>query len=188
MKHIIPTSHASSGRISLVLLVLLGLGLLLVGLVLSPIPTSRDPEVYPSRKAAPALQFFHQHQADMERLRSLVAARPALVYLHLKRRETVPKDVFANDSAAFNEVLALMTRLQLVWLNGRASSWGIRLSFWSQGMVTASTTQSFWFSEVPPAHDQIFTNFGDQLPSKYGSGSSFCEITPHWYLRLDWGG
>lgn len=188
MKHIVPTSHASSGRVSLVLLVLFGLGLLLLGLVLSPIPPSRNSDAYPSRKAAPALQFFRQHQADFERLRALVNTRPALVYLHLKRRETTPGDVFANDPAAFNEVLDLMTRLQVLSLNGRASNWGMRMSFWREGMVTAGLTQSFWCSDTPPPQDRILAAHEGQLPVTGASGSAFCEITPRWYLRLDWGG
>lgn len=180
--------RSDSGRSTLMLLVFLGLGLALLGFILSPIAPARNRDVYPSNEEAPALQFFREHQADFEKLRNLVAAHPSLIYLHRDRGEVVPKDAFGNDAAALNEVLTLMTRLRLASVNGAASSWGLRMCFLSEGMVTASVTRSFWFGDIPPSPDRIFATFGDHFPDKSGSGSAYCTITPHWYLRFDWGG
>lgn len=188
MNNIIAIRRSDSGRTTLTLLVFLGLGLALLGFILSPIAPARNRDVYPSKEEAPALQFFREHQADFERLRNLVAAHPSLIYLHRERGEVAPKDTFGNDTGALNEVLTLMTRLQLVSVNGAASGWGLRMSFWSEGMVMASVTRSFWFSDIPPSPDRVFATFGDHFPDKSGSGSAYCTITPHWYLRFDWGG
>lgn len=187
MKNISCICRTDHGRATMTLLVILGFGTLLLGFILSPISPVLS-KGYPSKEAAPAIEFFRQHQADFERLRTLITAHPSLVYLHLKRREATPPDVFHHDKHALEEVLTLMTQLRLTSLNGPASSWGLRMSFWSQGMVMASQDLSFWFSEIPPDKDRIFATFGDHLPDKSGSGSAFCEIASHWYLRLDWGG
>ena len=170
------------------LLVLIGTGLLLLAIIMAPFPPSDRNPKHPSKKDAEALQFFHDHQADFERLRHLVADRPTLIYVHAGRREVIPPDAFANALQEWNEIMGLMTRLELAGLNGPASDRGLRMVFWGRGMVTASTTRSFWFSDVPPDRARVFSSLDTGFPDTPGSSSAFREILPNWYLRLDWGG
>ena len=192
MKHSALTrnhSHDSkSGRAALAILVFVSAVVVFVGMILAPLPTSGTRPGYPSDKDAEALQFFHDHQADFERLRSLIAAYPALIYVHRDRRELIPDDAIAKATEEWSEIQGLMTRLKLDALNGPASDWGLRMVFWGRGLVTASTTRSFWFSDVPPVRARVFPSLDTGFPDTPGSSSAFREIVPNWYLRLDWGG
>jgi hypothetical protein len=167
--------------------VLIGLSMILLSIVLSPIDPHRDPTVYPSNRETPAIEFFHAHAKDFERLRVLVSAHPELIYLHLGRREVSPKHVLEESNPEFKDILSIMARLKLASLNGPASDWGLRMSFLGSGMATGGKDHSFWFCETPPQDEQLLNTLDVHIPQP-GSSSIFRQILPCWYLRYDWGG
>lgn len=141
---------------------------------------------YPSDSDQAAVDFFHAHREDFEKVRSLVERHP-FIGMDDGGNDASPPDAFRDAPEAKAELLQLMQTLRLPWINGTQSDWGIRLTFRSTGMVMAGTNKSFYYSGKPPPKNVVTSTEGF-TPNTTDSSSVFRPIGSGWYLRLDWGG
>lgn len=170
------------------LVILLGFGIALFALIISPLPNSSEKSDLPFRADSDdsAIQFFLAHQEAFEQLRQLIETKTQLAYYNHKRDDVIPKNALPNEDLDRLAIRQLMTNLGLSALNGPASDWGLRMIFQSEGMVMSSSTKSFYFShQTPPRLVPSIENFVLDAPESEGV---YKNIAPNWYLKLDWGG
>lgn len=170
------------------ILAILAVGAAFFALLFSPLPDSRARSDLPfdHESDEAAIHFFLSHQDSFEDLRVRLEKQTTLVYYDLQRDEASPETALASDNAQRQIIRQIMKNLGLSALNGPASSWGLRMIFQSEGMVTAGSTKSFYFSRVTPQKIvPSIENFVIDAPESEGV---YRNIVPNWYLKLDWGG
>lgn len=140
---------------------------------------------YPSDSDTDAINFFKSHSADFDKLRSLIEHNPFML-LNAERKESIPPNAFIKAPEVKAELLQLMADLQLQWINGVESDWGIRLIFLSKGMVMGGTTKSFFYSKAAPKN--LVPSTEGFVPNTTESSSVFRKIDSDWYLQFEWGG
>lgn len=106
--------------------------------------------------------------------------------LNASRKESMPPNAFIKSPEVKAELLKLMDDLQLQWINGVESDWGIRLTFLSEGMVMGGSTKSFFYSKAVPKN--LVPSTEAFVPNTPESSSVFRKIDGDWYLQFAWGG
>jgi hypothetical protein len=133
-----------------------------------------------------AIQVFLSYRESFEDLRSWTEKKTTLVHYHLERDEASPSTALESEDEDRQVIRYLMGRLGLSALNGLASRWGLRMIFWSEGMVMSSVSKSFYYSlKTPPRVVPSIENFVIDAPESEGV---YRSIAPNGYLKLDWGG
>lgn len=170
------------------ILAILAVGVVFFALLFSPLPSFRDESDLPFDHSSDdsAINFFLSHQDSFEELRVKIEKQTTLVYYDLQRDEASPKAALGANNEEREMIRQLMKNLGVSALNGPVSSWGLRMIFRSEGMVTAGSTKSFYFSRLKP--EKIVPSIENFVIDAPESEGVYRNIVPNWYLKLDWGG
>ena len=115
-----------------------------------------------------------------------IEKQTTLVYYDLQRDEASPKAALGANNEEREMIRQLMKNHGVSALNGPVSSWGLRMVFRNEGMVTAGSTKSFYFSRLKP--EKIVPSIENFVIDAPESEGVYRNIVPNWYLKLDWGG
>lgn len=148
---------------------------------------TRPGSAYPSDSDAAAIDFFHAHRQDFEKMRSLIEGHPFIYLAAESGRDESPPGAFRDVTQTRKELLRLMETLRLQAINGTQSSWGIRLILRSAGMVMAGSNKSFHYSGKTPPKNLVPSTEGF-VPNTPDSSGVCRPIESGWYLQFDWGG